>query len=51
LEAVGDTLLLREDVAIERPERELRPVGGSLLRREINAARLRENGGDLIGAG
>ena len=48
MEAVGDTLLLGENVVIERPERELRPIDGSLLRREINAARLRENGRYLI---
>ena len=48
LEAVGDSLLLGENVVIERPERELRPIDGSLLRREINAARLRENGRNLI---
>src|ERR1700722_1823247 len=48
LEAVGDGLLLGEDVAIERSERELRSIDGSLLRSQINAARLRENGGNLI---
>src|SRR3984885_1183188 len=48
LETVGDTLLLSEDIAIERPECELRPVGGSLLGSKINAARLRENGRNLI---
>jgi hypothetical protein len=45
-EAVGE--LLSEDIAIERPERELRSIDGSLLRREINAARPQENGRDLI---
>src|SRR5882757_4931826 len=48
LETVGDTLLLGKDVVIERPECELRPVDGSALRREINTARLRENGRNLI---
>ena len=48
MEAVGDTLLLGKDVVIERPECELRPVDGSALRREIDAARLRENGRNLI---
>jgi hypothetical protein len=42
LEAVGDSLLLGENVAVERPESELRPIDGSLLRRKIDAARLRE---------
>jgi hypothetical protein len=48
LEAVGDSLLLGENVVIERTERELRPVDRSALRRKIDAARLRENGRDLI---
>ena len=48
LEAVSDSLLLGEDVAIERPERELRSIDGSLLRGKINSACLGENGGDLI---
>ena len=48
LEAVGGGLLLSQNVVIERPERELCPINGPLLRREINAARLRENGGNLI---
>jgi hypothetical protein len=40
LEAVGDRLLLGENVLIERAERELCPVDGSALRRDVNAARL-----------
>ena len=48
MEAVSDSLLLGEDIAIERPKCELRSIDGSLLRREINAARVRENGGNLI---
>jgi hypothetical protein len=48
LEAVGDSLLLGENIVIERPERELRPIDGPLLRREFNAAGLGENGRDLI---
>jgi hypothetical protein len=48
LEAVRDSLLLGENVIIERPERKLRPVDGPLLRREVNAARLGENGRNLI---
>src|ERR1700722_156987 len=48
LEAVSDSLLLGEDIAIERPKCELGPIDGSALRREINAARPRENGGNLI---
>ena len=48
METVRDRLLVGEDVVIERPERELCPIDGSLFRREINAARLRENGRNLI---
>src|SRR3984957_15554473 len=48
LEPVGDSLLLGEDVVIERPKGELRPIDRSLLRREINAACLGEDGCDLI---
>jgi hypothetical protein len=45
-----ESLLLGEHVVGERPEGELRPINGSLLRSEINAARLGEDGRDLIAA-
>src|ERR1700722_11316825 len=47
LETARDLLLLGKDVVIERPKRELRSINGSLLRSEINAARLGEDGSDL----